>query len=181
MTDGFEISRGLEQWGTLAGYTLTHASYAHDGRALFWSAGGEVRLFVQLRDDGWYVITRSERLGEEYFSFAAPLMSTLERYLFGKFGRSIRSDRGLPLVPMPTSLDEVSSGFFIEARFFDGVERLTLISHDGYDGTVAAICGGGKLIATAALAELSLYLTTPVNDIMASFLAADGKPLFAPQ
>jgi hypothetical protein len=175
MTDGIEISSSLQEWATLAGYTLTPASTAHDGRALFWSAGGEVRLFIESRDDGWFIVTRSDRLGEEHFEFAAKSSTTLDKYLFGSFGQSIRSNRGLPVIPMPRSLDEVSAGFSVETRQFDGIERLALIAPDG---SVAGISSGGKLIATASLIELSLYLTATIEEIMASSLDPDGKPLF---
>jgi hypothetical protein len=124
MTDGIEISSSLQEWANLAGYTLTPASTAHDGRALFWSAGGEVRLFIESRGDGWFIVTRSDRLGEEHFEFAAKSSTTLDKYLFGSFGQSIRSNRGLPVIPMPRSLDEVSAGFSVDTRQFDGIERL---------------------------------------------------------
>lgn len=175
MTDVIRISHTLEQWGALAGYSLTPASSAHDGRALFWSAGGEVRLFVGSRDDGWFMITRSERLGEEHFKFAAPSMSVIEKHLMGSFGQSIRTRRDLPVIPMPKSVDELSAGFSIETRQFDGVERLALVAPDG---SVVGISGGGKLLASALLIELSIYLTATIEDIMASFLDPEGKPLF---
>jgi hypothetical protein len=175
MTDGIEVSSSLEEWAALAGYSLTPASTAHDERALFWSAGGEVRLFIKSRNDGWFILTRSDRLGEEHFEFAGTSNSTISKYLFGNFGQSIRSNRGLPPIPMPKSRDEVSAGFSIETRLFDGVERLALIAPDG---AVVGVSSGGKLIATASLVELSLYLTATIEDIMASSLDPDGKPLF---
>jgi hypothetical protein len=175
MTGQVEIPPQLEEWGKLAGYTLTPAFRAYDGRALFWSAGGEVRLYIGANDDGWFVITRSERLGPERFRLAAPSMGTIQRYFFGKFGRGIRSNRGLPLVPMPRSKEEVSVRFAIGNRLFGGVERLALISSDG---SVVAISGGGKLVATAELVDLSVCLTATIEDIVASFLEPGGKPLF---
>jgi hypothetical protein len=176
VTDDIEVTSSLEEWGARAGYSLTPASRAHDRRALFWSAGGEVRLFVASRDDGWFEITRSDRLGEEHFKFAATSMSIIEKYLFGNFGQSIRSNRHLPPLPMPKSTDEASAGFSIEKRQFDGVDRWTLVSPDG---SVAGVIGGGKLIATGSLVELSWYLSATTNDIMASCLDPAGRPLFS--
>lgn len=175
MTDKIEISSSLEEWGTLAGYTLTPAASSHDGRAFFWSAGGEVRLFIESRADGWFVITRSERLGEEHFQFAAPSMATIVKYLFGNFGQSIRSNQGLPFIPMAKSADQVLPGFLIGTYEFDGVEHLALFARDR---SVVGITSGGKLIATATLVELSLYVSATIEDIMASALDPGGKPLF---
>jgi hypothetical protein len=76
---------------------------------------------------------------------------------------------------MPKSVHEVSAGFSIETRLFDGVERLALV---GPDGSVVGISSGGKLLASALLIELSIYLTATIEDIMASFLDPEGKPLF---
>jgi hypothetical protein len=76
---------------------------------------------------------------------------------------------------MPKSVDEVSAGFSIETRQFDGVERLALVAPDG---SVVGISSGGKLLASALLIELSIYLTATIEDIMASFLDPEGKPLF---
>lgn len=175
MTGGIEVSRQLQEWAALAGYALTPAAVAQDGRALFWSAGGEVRLYLGSRDDGWFVVTRSDRMGDEYFKFAAPSMSVIEKYFYGNFGQAIRSSRDLPIIPMPKSEDEVSQGFSIETRQFDDVERFALVAPDG---SVVGISSGGKLLASALLVELSLYLTATIEDIMASFLDPDGKPLF---
>jgi immunity protein 61 of polymorphic toxin system len=175
MTEDTEVSSSLQEWAALAGYTLTPASTSHDGRALFWSAGGEVRLFLESRDDSWFIVTRSERLGEEHFEFAATSSSTIDKYLFGNFGQSIRSNRGLPVIPAPKSLSEISAGFSIETRQFDGKERLALIAPDG---SIAGVSSGGKLIATASLIELSLYLNATIEDIMASCLDPEGKPLY---
>jgi Immunity protein 61 len=175
MTGRIEIPARLEEWGKLAGYSLTSASPAHDGRTVFWSAGGEVRFYVGASDDGWFVITRAERMGPEHFQLAAPSMDTIQRYFFGDFGSDIRSNRGLPIVAIPESKEEVSAGFTIDNRLFEGAERLALISSDG---STVAISGSGKLIGTAELVDLSLCLTATIDDIIASSLDPDGKPLF---
>jgi immunity protein 61 of polymorphic toxin system len=178
MTDFIEISPRLEEWATIAGYTLTPASRSHDGRALFWSAGGEVRHFIGAGDDGWFVVSDSDRLGPEYLDVAAPSMATIERYFFGKFGRFIRSKKGLPRVHVPIAREEISAGFTIGARMLEGVERLALVDSDG---SAVAVSSGDELSGTADLVKLSLYLTAAVDDIVTSFLAPDGKPLFTPR
>jgi len=175
MTDSVEISNELEEWASLAGYALTPASRAHDGRALFWSSGGEIRLFLGSRPDGWFVITRSERFGEEQLTFAAARMSTIEKYLFGNFGHSVRSIRGLPVIPVLKSSEPATNGLSIQPRQFDGAARLALIAPDG---SIIALKSGGKLIATSSLAELSALLSATIEDIKASFLAPAGSPLF---
>jgi hypothetical protein len=175
MTGRIEIPTQLEEWGKLAGYSLTSASPAHDGRAVFWTAGGEVRFYIGANDHGWFVITRAERLGPEYFKLAAPSLDTIQRYFFRNFGRSVRSHRGLPIVAAPESKEEVSAGFTIDNRLFEGAEHLVLISSDG---SAVAISSGDKLIGTSELVDLSLCLTATIDDIIASYLDPDGKPLF---
>jgi hypothetical protein len=170
-----EISLQLEEWAALAGYSLTPGSDTKDGRALFWSAGGEVRHFIGIDDRGWFSVTDSDRLGPEYSVFAASSMATIEKYFFGKFGGYIRSRKKLPRVHVPFSLDEISAGFFIEARKYDGSERFVLV---GSDGSEAAESCGDKFSGTAELVELSVYLPATADQIIASYLSPDGKPLF---
>jgi hypothetical protein len=175
MTGRIEIPARLEELGKLAGYSLVPASRAHDGRAVFWTAGGEVEFYTGANDDGWFVITRAERGGREDFKLAAPSLDTIQKYFFRNFGRSVRSNRGLPIVAVPESKEEVAAGFTIENRLFEGVERLALISSDG---STVAVSSDDKLIGTATLVDLSLCLTATIDDIIASYLDPDGKPLF---
>lgn len=175
MTDLIEISPRLEEWAALAGYTLTPGSRTRDGRAMFWSPGGEVRYFIGANHDGWFIVTDSDRLGPEYLDLAAPSMATIERYFFGKFGRFIRSRKDLPRVQTPIAREEVSAGFTIGARMFEGVERLALIAPSGSE---VAVSSGDELSGTADLVKLSLYLTATMEDIVTSYLDPDGKPLF---
>lgn len=178
MTDAIEVSPRLEEWATLAGYNLTPASRAHDGRALFWSAGGETRLYVGTDANGWLTITDSFRMGPEKFKFAALSMTTIERYLFGRFGEYIRSMNNLPRVHIPGTEEELLAGFSIGTRLFAGSERFALIDSDG---SAVAVISGGALIATVELVALSLYLTASIDDITASSLDPDGRPLFTPK
>jgi len=78
-----EISTQLREWATLAGYSLTPGGTTDDGRAILWSDGGEIRHFVGIDDAGWCVVTDSDRLGPEYFTIAAPSVTTVETYFFG--------------------------------------------------------------------------------------------------
>jgi hypothetical protein len=170
-----EIPPQLAEWAVLAGYSLTPGSVTEDGRAMFWSAGGEVRHFIGANNTGWFDVTDSDRLGPEYLVFAAPSMATIESYFFGKFGGYVRSRKKLPRVHVPFKLEEISPGFTIQTRNFDGVERFTLIASDGSD---LAVSTGDKFSGTADLVELSHYLTVTADDIMASYLSPDGRPLF---
>jgi hypothetical protein len=178
MTDVIEISPQLEKWAALAGYSLTPGSRTDDGRALFWSDGGEIRHFIGTDARGWFVVTDSDRLGPEYLDLAARSMTTIEHYFLGQFGRFVRSQKRLPRVHMPTVSEEISAGFTIRTQPFDGVERLALI---GPDGSEVAISSGDKVSGTADLVKLSLFLTATAEEIMASYLDPGGKPLFALQ
>src|ERR1039458_4298828 len=113
MTASIQISRQLEEWASLAGYSMTPGSSTPDGRAMLWSAGGEVRYFIGRNDSDWFIITDSDRLGSENFKLAAASMSTVEKYLFGMFGEYIRSKRSLPPVNVPIAKDEISAEFTI--------------------------------------------------------------------
>lgn len=167
-----DISSRLQEWSARAGYTLTLQG---DGRAEFWSRGGEVRYFIGARDDGWFVVTSSDRLGPEYLTLATTSVEAMERYFFGMFGEYIRSGQRLSRVRMPRTREEISPGYVIDTRVFDRVERLALID---VDGSAVAITSSGKVSGTRELVELSLYLTATVDDIVASSLDPEGKPLF---
>jgi hypothetical protein len=175
MTTPIEISHRLEEWAVLAGYTLTPGSSTSDGRAMLWSAGGEVRYFIGSNDDDWFVITVSDRLGPENFRLAAASMSTVEKYLFGMFGEYIRSKRRLPPVNVPIAKDEISAEFTIQKGVFESANRSALIDSDG---SPLAFSSADPVYGTMELAGLSLYLTATVDDITSAFLDPNGSPLF---
>jgi hypothetical protein len=175
MTDRVEISQRLEHWAKLADYTLTPGSNTTDGRPLFWSASGENRLFIGRKQDGWLVITDSDRMESEGFVLAASSIDTIEKYLFGRFGMYIRSARGLPRVSVPTSANQPSSNFSIETRGFDGIERFALVASDG---SAVAIGSADKVTGPSELKKLALYLAATTDRIEASALDPEGKPLF---
>ncbi|MBI2695941.1 TNT antitoxin family protein [Mycobacterium nebraskense] len=179
MTDSsIGISTRLEQWAELAGYTLTPGKCTDDGRALFWAALGEIRLFIGKSQDGWFVVTDSDRMGPEHFILAAPSMDTIEKYLFGRFCLHIRSARGLPRVGVPASHNGLLSPYSIETRDFQGTQRFALIASDG---STVAVSSADRVTATAELRKLALYLTATIDQIEASADDPDGKPLFEPR
>lgn len=175
MTSGIQLSQRLEEWAKLADYTLTPSSSTRDGRPIFWSGLGESRLFVGKKPDGWLVITDSDRMESEWFVLAAPSVDTIEKYLFGKFGMYIRGTRNLPRIGVPVSAGDQHSDFNIETREYEGVERFALVAPDG---SAIAVGSADKITATADLKKLALYLNATIDQIEASMLDPDGKPLF---
>jgi hypothetical protein len=145
---------------------------------MFWSPGGEVRYFVGANDDNWLIITDSDRLGAEHYRFAANSITTIEKYFFGMFGEFIRAKRDLPPIHIPIAKEEVSAGFTIDYRPFEKVDRLALIDPEG---NAVAFSSADLFYGTMELVGLSIYLTATVDDITASFLNPDGRPLFAPR
>jgi hypothetical protein len=176
MTTSINISRRLDEWATLAGYTLTPGASTADGRAMFWSAGGEVRYFIGASDNGWFVLTDSDRLGPEHFKLAADSMITMEKYLFGKFGAFIRNKRNLPRIEIPIAKEDVATGFSIDYRPYEDGQRTALV---GPNGSILAFSSADLLYGTMELVGLSIYLTASIDDITAAFLSPDGRPLFS--
>jgi hypothetical protein len=168
VTDDVDLTSDLQGWVRLAGLDTIQGSKTDDGRTVIWNVGGEVRYFINKCDD-WYVITTSDRLGPETYSFAAESMPTVEKYLYGAFGDSIRQDQRLPRIRSPFHREELKPGYDIGKQVFAERERHTLIDRTG------------KVIAITAidrLVELSHFLDATIDVIKNSFLAPDGKPLF---
>jgi hypothetical protein len=167
VTSSVDLTPDLQAWIRLAGLDSIQGSQTHDGRTIIWNKGGETRNFIDLVGD-WYVITSSDRMAPESFSFAGKSMLVIERYLYGAFGGSVRG-KDLPLLRAPFERHELRPGYTIDNQFFAGRERSTLIDRAGRPVAIAAI---DRLVA------VSHYLDTSVDAIKASFEAADGKPLF---
>lgn len=167
MITSVDLSIELRDWIRLAGLDMIQGSQANDGRTVIWNNLGEVRYFIDVVD-GWYVIISSDRMGPETFEFAGESMPVVEKYLYGAFGGSVRSE-DLPYIRAPFQRDELRPGYSIGKQVFAGRERHTLIDR------------AGKVVAIAAvdrLVELSHYLEVSVDVIKNSYLAPDGKPLF---
>ncbi|WP_082951716.1 TNT antitoxin family protein [Mycobacterium sp. 852002-51057_SCH5723018] len=177
MTGPIEISSQLEQWAKRADYTLTPGSRTGDGRAVFWASLGEIRLLIGRNRDGWLVVTDSDRMGPEHFVLAAPSSTTIEKYFFGRFALSLRSSHGLSRMRVPNSAERMSNHYNIDTRLFEGVERFALIASDG---STVAIGSADRVTARAELTKLARYLTATVDQIEASAVDPDGKPLFEP-
>lgn len=168
MTIGVDLSTDLQDWIRLSGMNMIQGSETNDGRTILWNKGGEVRYFID-RLAGWYVITSSDRMSREGYEFAAASMSVIEKYLYGYFGGSVRSERELPAIRAPFQPEELMPEYSIGTMTFAGRQRDTLIDSSG---TVVAITAADRLV------ELSHYLDVSVNVIKDSFLDTEGKPLF---
>jgi hypothetical protein len=168
VTNSVDLSTELQDWIRFAALDLIQGSHADDGRTVIWNKGGETRYFIDFVE-GYYVITSSDRMDSEKFHLGTLTMPLLEKYLCGRFGGSVRKIRGLQRVRKPFSVDELQPGCTISKRSFAARERATLIDSTG---TVVAIGAVDRLV------ELSHYLDVTVDTIKASYLAADGKPLF---
>lgn len=174
MTERVEVSARLAEWASGAGWGV---SEAEDGRPMFWKEGGQLRYFIGRGGDGWFVITHLDRSGPEHLVLATLSMETIERYLFGDLGPSIREHRRLPDVREPLSREEIAPGFTLGTRTFDGVEERMALIDSG--GAVVAISSRDMWTGTDRLVRLSVYVSATVDDIVASFLDPEGKPLFS--
>ncbi|MUL49070.1 hypothetical protein FZI85_19740 [Mycobacterium sp. CBMA293] len=169
------VSQELNDWAELAGYSLTADSA--DGPAdIFWNRGGEIRFFLREAADGWINVTCSDRLQAEYFYFAGKTIEVAERFFFGWFGNTMRSNRGMPPLDTPISTEQLANGYQVALRQIDGVDRYALADTDG---TVIAVASGGKISAASDLVPLSIYLHVPPTEIMSSFTSETGQPLFS--
>ncbi|MCV7100290.1 TNT antitoxin family protein [Mycobacterium palustre] len=169
MKQVIDLSADLQAWVRTGGLELTQGSRTDDGRALLWNTGGERRYFIGLAE-GYYVITSSDRMGDEHFHLAALTSGLLEKYLYGHFGGSVRKSRGLPRIRKPFMRNEIKDGYTIGTTVLAGEER---------DGLIDS---AGSMLAVAAddrLVELSHYIDASTDAIKNSFLDPEGKPLFA--
>lgn len=165
------VSPQLLEWSRLAGYALTPED--ESGAALFWSdPGGEIRYYIHQNIDGGVVLTSSERASAEQFELSAESIEVLERYLFGVFGRSIRSKSRLPRLKTPRKLEEIVGGDRIDEADSEGYRRLLA------PGAKAVAKARGRLSGVSVLVELSHLVASTVDEIQSSYQAVDGRPLF---
>lgn len=169
MSDSVDLSSGIQQWLRRAGMELIQGSDAGDGRPEIWNEGGERRYFIG-RSDNYFVISSSDRLGDERFHLGTQTMDLIEKYLYGYFGNAVRKHLGLPRVQKPFTRGELKQHFSLGKIHFAGCERETLVDPNG---STIAIGADDRLV------ELSHYVDVPVSIINESFLDPEGMPLFA--
>lgn len=167
-----DVSPELSAWANRAQYQVSQGSMSQDGRTVLWSSGGEVRIFVASRSDGWFQVTQSDRMQQESFLLCASSMTVVERYLFGRLGRSVRGRR-LPLLSYPVA--PLREGWKTEPVVLDRVSRLALMEPTGHP---IAIVGADPTSGNAQLAALSVFVSADLKDVESSFLAPTGRPLF---
>ncbi|TXH25082.1 MAG: hypothetical protein E6R06_10370 [Mycobacterium sp.] len=169
------VSQELKEWAELAGYSLTTDSIDNPAD-IFWNQGGEIRFFLREVADGWVNVTCSDRLQPEYFYFAGRTIEIVERFFFGWFGNTMRSNRGMPPLDTPISTEQLAAGYQVAPRQVNGVDRYVLIDPDG---AIAAVASGGSISAASDLVPLSIYLHVPPTEIVRSFTNETGEPLFS--
>ena len=163
------ISDQLAEWAAAAYFTLTPED--DSGAAIFWSTGGETRLYVRRTQDG-YALTRAQRRSTEHFELFAPSVSTIERYLYGQFGAGYRSMRHLKRLRIPSKRELIVAGYRLSDIDEEG--HCTLFSREGDVVAVAA----GDISAVSRLVMLSYFLSSSLSDLTASYRDAEGRPLF---
>ena len=176
MADSVEISPDLQTWAWAAAFSTT--SIEGGGRAVFSTSDSEVRYFLERGDNGWLRVTCSHRMGPAQFEFAAPLMSTIEKYFYGLFGWDVRANVPLKRATLNENLREAR---FHIGRFtgrgpayralFDDAEHYHFALFDG--DQVVAVDGFGKTLATIRLNQLAVYLSVSTAEIRYSFQEAD--------
>lgn len=164
------ISRELVAWAAIGSFDFDPEDQS--GAAVFSSdPGAEIRMYVRQGHDG-YVLTWAERRSAEQFELSAPALETIERYLLGQFGSNFRSLNGLPRLRIPTKPATIANGFGLSG--IDDRGRCALINQRS---DVVAVAGG-DITAYSTLVKLSHLLSSPVDEITASYRDPDGRPLF---
>jgi hypothetical protein len=158
-----------------AGHEVNTSHQTKDGRIVFTAGLGETSFFVGNGPDDTVVVSESDRLQPEYMVFAAPAVSTVDRYLLMTLGSTVRFRQKLPRIRFPVDSDHVAPGFDLMLKPFHGDERLTLVNSGG-----EAVAWGRSdpIIATVVLVELSHHMAGSISDIAASYLNPSGSPLF---
>lgn len=166
------LSPTLIQFARTAGYALTPND--HSGAACIWTdPGGEIRFYIRQRFDGHYIITSGERGSDEQFELGAPTLDALERHMLALCGSDSRSRKRLPRLRLPSNLIDIADGFRISDTDSDGF--CTLIDADGH---VVSFDYGG-IVGISRLVNLSHLMSHPLSDIIASYEAPEGRPLFS--
>ncbi|OBG71149.1 hypothetical protein A5700_12455 [Mycobacterium sp. E1214] len=110
-------------------------------------------------------------MNSEYLVLAAPSLETIEKYLYGRFGFALRSDKGLPHLRTPV-LEEL--GYSCTSQPHKDRERFALVNAAG---ALIAIGSADRLTAKVEFKRLALMLTASIDEIESSMMDPDGKPL----
>jgi hypothetical protein len=175
MKSQLKLSPEVYSCASAAGYTATTGDESADGHIEFSAGLGETRNRVRVDPDGMVVVNVSERLEPEYMVFAAPAITTIERYLLMTFGSTIRFRKKMPRIRIPVAKDHLAEGYDLAPVPLRGDDRLALIRTGG---ETVAWSRSDPTIATIVLVELSYHMTGSYDDIAASYLSTSGAPLY---
>lgn len=166
-----QISTELADWAGQAGFSVT----AEDAgaTACFWNAGGEERYYLRhdVEDSGWIVVTNVSRSSDEDFVFAAQDLQITERYFWGFFGTAIRSLSERPRLRVPVRADKAADGYTIDGPI-NG--QTHLISPTG----AKIMRAQDDVSDIAMLVKTSHWLAANLPELIETYLAPSGKPLF---
>ncbi|EFV13098.1 Imm61 family immunity protein [Segniliparus rugosus] len=150
-------------WLARAGWVVSRfdddGAFDDAGNCAIWKEDAEGRTLTSFlfhaREDGWFEVADGNARRD---LFATGELEALERYFWGFLAEEIRKKSGLPELVAPT---EPAPGYRIE----DGLLAPS--------GAVVARGDGQCLVA------LSHYLAPTLDELEASLLHPEGKPLFA--
>lgn len=170
MNDPLGFSAELLSWARRGGYALTTSDRPRT--AILWSdPGGEVRYFLRQQEDGWYVLTRASRDGDEQFVLAGVSRDIVERHLFGIFGSILRDQLGLPFLRKPWNPSDLAASY-----------SLSDISEDGHrvllrEGAGPIAIARERTTSLINLVPLSHFLQLNTLQLEEAYLSVDGFPL----
>jgi hypothetical protein len=171
MTTPPELSDAVLEWARRAGYELTVDQ--ESGALILWSnPGGEIRYFVRQQDDGWLVLTRASRGGDEKLKLRAASPKALEYALTGVFGDAVRAALGMRALRTPWGPSDLAPGWAVSEQADN-----EWILNDPSRNPIAVAEGSPS--ALMELVPLSNYLQLSMANLQASFLSDDGAPLLS--
>ncbi|OPX10072.1 Imm61 family immunity protein [Mycobacterium sp. AT1] len=151
----------------MAGYGFTPAGSSD--AAIFWTnPGGEIRFYIRSDGEDSFTLSVAERSLPEQFELYATSLRTIERYLFGVFGASVRAKRGLARLKFAAGEEQLAPGYSIDEPDADGY-----VSLRNSEDLVAKARGR---IGVAVLVKLSHLLSGSVQDLLATFEGPAGSP-----
>lgn len=132
--------------------------------------GGEIRYVVAATPQG-FLLTRAERAGDAKEVMLSDSLDDVQRYLATIFGFDYRASRKLPIIRRPYQWDEAAAGF---APMSLDDRWATLVRADGYRLRCAFV---DRSIPHPVI-QFSYVADQPIEDIIHSYRAEDGRPLF---